>query len=264
MVSNTEPYIVNVSNLNLDFSERTILSDISFTVHKPEIISIIGPNGAGKSSLLKCLIGEHKHQGNISLFNGEYELRSYEERARMLAVLPQSSQLNFPFSVNEVALMGRMPHATGQKADQEIVNHVLEEMDIIHFKHTPYTQLSGGEKQRVQLARVLVQIWQTQVSGPRLLLLDEPTSALDIAHQHILMRSLRALCADQVSIVMVMHDFNLAAHYADRIITLNNGELYSDGTAAEQLTATLFKDVFNVQAHILTHPIHHKPIITIL
>lgn len=236
-----------------------LLRDISLTVAPGEILGLAGPNGAGKSSLLKLIAGD------LPVSGGELQLAGRSRRdwpsrelARALAYLPQLSLLNFPYSVEEVVALGRTPHDTGTDCDQQILAEVMTATDISALRHRLYTQLSGGEKQRVQLARVLAQIWDSKNS---LLLLDEPTTALDMFHQQLVLASVRQLANRGCSVVMAIHDLNLLAGSADRLAVLANGRLAALGTPTEVFTPALIRDVFEVEVFIQQHPDRKQPLV---
>lgn len=239
-----------------------LLHNVSMRVAAGEIHGIIGPNGAGKSSLLNCIAGDLALQSG-QLYVQERPLAQWPQRelARRMAVLPQSSLLNFPFRVEQVVAMGRTPHDSGNDADQKIIVAVMQELDIGHLRQRLYTQLSGGERQRVQLARILTQIWDCDTLNTGLLLLDEPTAALDLAHQQQLIALLRIMAARGMAIVMVVHDFNLLASVADRISALKQGELKAQGSPAEVLTTDVFEQVFGVEVFISPHPVSGLPMV---
>lgn len=259
--------MIRARHLSVNIGDQCILNNISFSVDRAQIIAIIGANGAGKSTLLKTLAGEHTFtEGKLNLFDQTSKNLPLQTRARRIAVLPQFSQLNFSFSVEEVVALGRMPHKSGHLRDLEIVTSVLKELDIEALRKKTYTSLSGGEKQRVQLARNFAQIWPDNAISTqetKLILLDEPTSALDIRHQHALMLSLHSLRKSQVCSLMVMHDFNLAAQYADRVIALHEGRVCADGTPDEVFTLENMRDFFGIDAHILPHPRTQRPVVTV-
>jgi iron complex transport system ATP-binding protein len=240
----------------------SLLKDISLTLGAGEILGIIGPNGAGKTSLLQTLSGDYAAITGCVTFLGE-DINSWQglSRAQSLAVLPQLSLLNFPYSVEEVIMLGRTPHSTGASADRAILNEVMHATDTKSLQNRIYTQLSGGEKQRVQLARVFAQIWSDTDSEPRLLLLDEPTAALDLSHQKLMIKTLRELANSGCAIVIVAHDFNLVAAAADKISVLKEGRQMAYGSASEVLTKDIFAQVFAVDVTISTHPDTGRPLV---
>lgn len=175
---------LDARNLQYSIGAQCLLQGLDLQVRAGECVAVVGPNGAGKTTLFRLLAGELTPSTGDIQFNGRDLPRwPLTQLARMRAVLPQSSTLQFAFTVQEVVAMGRMPHATGQRIDADIVQEVMQVCDVHRLATRPYPALSGGERQRVQLARVLAQVWQPVADGERLLLLDEPTSALDIAQQ---------------------------------------------------------------------------------
>ena len=241
-------------------SGQLLVSNVSCELDSGKIMAIIGPNGAGKSSLLKAICDDMPYSGEIKI-RGLADTDKL--RARQVSVLPQLSLLNFPYRVAEVVRLGRIPHTTGRQSDDQIVKEALELMDISFLTNRLYTELSGGEKQRVQLARVLAQIWNSNdaPANSRLLLLDEPTSALDLGHQQQLMNAIRKLAEQDVTVVMVLHDINLAAHYADRILALQCSERLAFGNVEEVITPPNIKSLFGINAKVIKHPEHQTPVV---
>ncbi len=241
---------------------KPLLEDISLAINSGEIVCLAGPNGAGKSSLLKLIAGD------IPLDRGEFYFNHSlnreiprRELARQMAFLPQLSLLNFPYTVEEVIRLGRIPHATGNTIDDQVIAQTMSAMDIQTLAGRLYTQLSGGERQRVQLARVFAQIWGPGSPAERLLLLDEPTSALDLSHQQLLARAIGDLAARGCAVILVLHDLNLAASLADRLLVIKNGGLVADGTPSAVLTELLFRDVFDVDVVISQHPVQEQSVV---
>jgi iron complex transport system ATP-binding protein len=239
-----------------------LLRDIEFELDRGQVMSILGPNGAGKTTLLNMLCG------SVPLTRGELQLADQVlsrwpimQLARSQAVLPQQSSLNFPFTVEEVVLLGRTPHATGVAIDGNILDAVLEATDTSALRQRIYTRLSGGEKQRVQLARVFAQVWRAEDSETRLLLLDEPTSSLDLSHQQLIMESVARLARQGCAVAMVLHDFNLASRYTDCCLVLDSGRQWAWGTPREVLTQSMFRAVFEVDVHITDHPDSACPLV---
>ncbi|TXS95251.1 heme ABC transporter ATP-binding protein [Parahaliea maris] len=239
-----------------------LLADIHFSLHAGDTLAILGPNGAGKSTLLHTLAGGiDLSQGTIALGGRSLSQWPRLQRARALALLPQQSPLSFPFSVEEVIQLGRTPHASGASEDRQILEDVMAATDTARLRQRLYTRLSGGERQRVQLARVLAQLWRAADSEVRLLLLDEPTGGLDLEHQRLIMDSVDRLARGGCAVVMVLHDFNLAANRASRLLVLDEGRQARLGTPAEVLTKTMFHDIFRVQVEITSHPQNGTPLV---
>lgn len=255
---------LNVRNLTVKLHQQKIIEDIDFTLSKNSISTIIGPNGAGKSTLIKAIAGDIDTQNGRIEFNGKHidPQSSSTKRARSIAVLPQLSLLNFPYTCLEVVLLGRIPHSTGIVIDQEIAQKCLKKVDMTDFANRTYPELSGGEKQRIQIARVLAQVWRQKDSKQsRLLILDEPISALDLGHQQILMEVLREFTQHNTTILMVLHDLNTAIAYSDHLIAMLNGKLISSGPVEDVLSPAIVKQLFGIDCKIITHPTSGKPVV---
>jgi len=255
--------LITINNLSVYKPGQTthrLLDGISCSVQAGEILSIIGPNGAGKSTMIKALAGDIAYQGEVHI---DVLASSAVKRARQMAILPQLSLLNFPYRVSEVVNLARIPHASGRKHDDQIIDQALAMMDISFLKHRLYTQLSGGEKQRVQIARVLAQIWNEQDAdnGTRLLLLDEPTNSLDFGHQHDLMSAIRLFAKQNVAVMMVLHDINLAAQYSDTILALLCSQQVDYGSVDQVITNSNMKRLFGPSAEVVSHPDTRRPLL---
>ncbi|MCW8196684.1 heme ABC transporter ATP-binding protein [Proteobacteria bacterium 005FR1] len=262
MTNETDSLLI-VDSLEVTLSagraSQALLAGIDLDLQPGQLLAIIGPNGAGKTSLLRTICGELAiAKGSIRVCNQPLPALTLRERARRIAVLPQLSGLNFPFSVEEVIALGRSPHDTGRDRDRAIVAQAMAEVDVLHLRDRLYTHLSGGEKQRVQLARVLAQVWPVD-SQPRLLLLDEPLSALDLGHQQLLMRSLQTFCGRGLGVIMAVHDVNIASAYADRLLALKGGRCVAAGSAHAVVSAPVLKELFGVTMQILPRPGSGKP-----
>lgn len=241
-----------------------LLRDITLDVAAGEVLALIGANGAGKSSLLRAIAGDLQcDSGEISLANRPIAEFTPAELARQLAYLPQRSELNFPFECLDVVLMGRIPHSSGFDVDTQIAHKALRAMDVGHLERRLYTHLSGGERQRIQLARVLSQVWRAEDSPQRLLILDEPCTSLDVAHTQALMRSLRDMAAGGLAIIMVLHDFTLAARYAQRVAAISCGEIAAVGSPEQVITPATMKELFHVDTNILSDPRTGRPVVCI-
>ncbi|MDE0840589.1 MAG: heme ABC transporter ATP-binding protein [Porticoccaceae bacterium] len=251
--------VIAADHLSLRVSGFDLLRDLSFVANSAEITVVVGPNGAGKSSLLKVLIGDLvQTSGEVILNRRALTSWAVGDKAKILAALPQHSVLNFPFTAAEVVHLGRIPHHTGIERDAQIVDEVLARVDAKYLQKRFYTQMSGGERQRVQLARVLAQIWEPSCLGERFLILDEPTSAFDLAHQQLTLALVRELADSGIGVIMVLHDLNLAARCADKILVLDGGKIAAQGAPNEVLTAAVIDQVFGVDVEIGEHPITHQ------
>jgi iron complex transport system ATP-binding protein len=239
-----------------------LLHGIDLTVDRGQILGLAGPNGAGKTSLLRLMAGDIPLSAGRVLI-GDRPLAEWPRRAlaRHLAYLPQLSLLNFPYTVEEVVALGRIPHDSGAGRDHEIMTEVMAAADITPLRQRLYTRLSGGEKQRVQLARILAQIWDADTRTGGLLLLDEPTAALDLAHQQLVLAAVRNLAARGCAVVLVIHDLNLMAAIADRIAVLQGGRLVAAGTPSAVFTEALFREVFAIDVLIQRHPDRAQPLV---
>jgi len=251
-------------NISLHLSGFDLLRNISLEVEAGAVTAIVGPNGAGKSSLLKVLTGEiTATRGDVYLNQRELTHWPLLDRAQMLAVLPQHTLLNFPFTADEVVGLGRIPHQTGVTKDNQIIAQALDLVDASYLQKRFYTQMSGGEKQRVQLARVLAQIWQPSDHGEQFLVLDEPTSAFDLSHQQLTLDIVRQLAERGVGVLMVVHDLNLAARCADNLVVFDGGVIAAQGKPKDILSEQLIDKVFGVKSIISQHPVTKRPLVIV-
>lgn len=237
---------IKTENINVTLEKNNILKGINIEVDNKEFVGIIGPNGSGKSTLLKCIYRILKpSEGVIKLDGIDMKNISIKESSKKLSVLSQHNNYNFDFTVKEIVLMGRAPYKKfmerDNKEDYDIVNDALEKVDMLEFKDRSFQSLSGGEQQRVILARALAQ-------QPKCLILDEPTNHLDIKYQLQLMRIVKGL---NVEVIAAIHDLNIAAMYCDKIYVLKNGEIIKFGKTKEVLTKKLIKDVYEVDADVI-------------
>tara|TARA_B110000503_G_scaffold25349_1_gene40045 strand:- start:10393 stop:11166 length:774 start_codon:yes stop_codon:yes gene_type:complete len=253
---------LSATNVSLTLSNTPLLSGINLDVLPGKITTVLGPNGAGKTSLLRVLVGElSPGTGSVALNNQPLKDWSPMQRAGTLAVLPQHSLLNFPFTAAEVVMLGRTPHDTGIVHDRVIVNQALKSVDGDYLANRLYTQLSGGEKQRVHLARVLAQIWEPSAVGERFLVLDEPTSSFDLSHQKLTLEVVRSLADKGVGVLMVIHDLNLAARCSDHMFLMQCGKMVIDGTPQQVLQRDIIARVFQVEASIGVNPLSGAPLV---
>ncbi|ETX15929.1 iron ABC transporter [Roseivivax halodurans JCM 10272] len=231
--------MLEARDIHVTLGRRAVLHGVALAAAPGTLTCIVGPNGSGKTTLLGALTGDVPHTGSVTL-NGRdtARLRPWE-LAAMRGVLPQIATLAFPFTVAEVVRIGLQSGAAGDH--NEIAQEALGRVGLAAHADRPYQQLSGGEQQRVQLARVLAQVWEpVSPEGPRWLLLDEPVSSLDIGHQLEVMEVARAFAQAGGGVVAVMHDLNLSAMFGDRMLCLAEGRVVACGTPEEVMTdATL-------------------------
>jgi iron complex transport system ATP-binding protein len=227
------------------------LKDVSVSFTAREFVALAGPNGAGKSTMLHIMAGLRSNFEGDCLYEGG-SVRTWNRLAlaRRVSVVPQSIRIEFPFTAEQVVLMGRTPHADAMFESDEDVAHVERAMSLTgttEFRQRDFRSLSGGEKQRVILASALAQT-------PETLLLDEPATYLDIEHQLSLYRLLRSLATEGLLVITVTHDLNLAACYAGRVVLLRKGRLVADGTPEEVFREGTLRDVFHVDTRVQTGP----------
>lgn len=237
---------------------RALIDNVSATFGPGRLHLIIGPNGAGKSTLIKLLARLLRpHSGRVAYGEAEGEHWTERELARHRAVLSQAIEVAFPIPVHELVMMGRYPHFRGRPrgADERICDDVMRYFDVSDLADRSYGTLSGGERQRVNFARVLAQIWQPVTGSARYLFLDEPLTFLDIGHQIDFMKKVREFASQpDVVAVGVLHDLNLAAKFADRLILLHQGRILADGGTLDVLTAEHLRAAFEITPVLLTNP----------
>ncbi|AUZ48162.1 heme ABC transporter ATP-binding protein [Pseudomonas orientalis] len=252
--------MLRVEALHIRRAGKTVLAEVTLDLLPGQVLGVLGPNGAGKSTLLSALCGELlPDQGKVWLGAQELKRLSGAQRAQRLAVLPQTSTLDFAFRVEEVVGMGRLPHQTGRVRDEEIIRAALHAADAGHLSGRSYLALSGGERQRVHLARVLAQLWPGEAG--QTLLLDEPTSMLDPLHQHTTLQAIRSFADRGAAVLVILHDLNLAARYCDRILLLDGGRPHALDTPAQVLRPEPLKAVFGLDVLVQSHPERGHPLI---
>jgi iron complex transport system ATP-binding protein len=256
--------MLKTENISFSVGKKQILKNVSASFLPGEFNMILGPNGSGKSSFLKIFSGEiNKFHGSVLYDDKKIKELRKEELAKKRAVMSQQADLGFPLLVEEVVMMGRYPHFTfsPNKKDITICNEVIERMNLTEFTKRNYLTLSGGEKQRVQYARVLAQVWEKPADGYRYLFLDEPLNSLDISYQHEFLQTAVDLMKDHTILIAVMHDINLAAHYADNLFFLKEGELVVHGKPKEILTEDIIEQVFKIKTTVIENPVTSKPLV---
>ncbi|QMW04603.1 heme ABC transporter ATP-binding protein [Spirosoma foliorum] len=246
--------MLDVRNISYQIRNRKLLDGVSFQAKPGELLAIVGANGAGKSTLLKLCTRELiKFTGEIQLFDRAIPSYSDKELSQFRAVLPQQNSVVFPFLVSELVLMGRYPHFEFHPSEQDfaIAELALKKVGMWDFASRIFTTLSGGEQQRVQLARVLAQIWDVEQG---ILFLDEPTTGLDLLHQHQMLEIAHEFTKKGFCVVVILHDLNLAAQYADQIVMLRAGRVEAIGTPREIITEETIHRVFNLKVWLIEHP----------
>lgn len=247
--------VLELRDVALLRGNRPVLAEVSLQLQAGTLTALVGPNGAGKSTLLALLAGDIRPDRGQALLHGralaDWPVR---ELARQRAVMAQDHAVRFAFSVREVVAMGRLPHPADPEEDARIVEAALQEVDITALAARDVQTLSGGEAARTSLARALVQ------STP-VLLLDEPTAALDLRHQERTLHSARALARQGHCVVVVLHDHNLAAAYADRIVMLCDGRIAADGTPRQVLNRDTIGAVYGQPVQVIEHPSRGVPLV---
>ncbi|WP_299681056.1 heme ABC transporter ATP-binding protein [uncultured Roseobacter sp.] len=238
--------------VTLRYRHKTVLEGLEFAAHAGELTAIVGPNGSGKTSLLKTLTGEVRCTGDIRVAGCNIATTPAWELASIRAVLPQSTPMSFPFQAIEVVRLGL---AQSISDDSNLPHRALARVGLSGYEARYYQELSGGEQQRVQLARVLCQVWEPKISGqPRWLLLDEPVSSLDIGHQLHVMQIAREYADAGGGVVAVMHDLNLSAMFADRVVLMKSGRVVADGVPEVVLTDEKLSHTYDCRIRTRTPP----------
>ncbi len=251
---------IEINHVSVGYRERIVLRDIHCEIAPGEILGVVGPNGVGKSTLVKAVSGVLPlHEGEIRIHGRLVQSLSPAERAQTVAVVPQAVQLPGAFSVLQVVLMGRTPYLgwlgrEGER-DWEAAWQALERAGASHLADRPVGELSGGEQQKVLIARALAQT-------PGALLLDEPTAHLDLKHQDEVLQLVRSLAIDEgLSVLITLHDLNLVARFTDRVALLSGGRVFKVGLPAEVLLPEDLAKVYGMEIHVTTHPIHGTPLV---
>jgi iron complex transport system ATP-binding protein len=251
--------LIELRGVGVERGKRTILSEVSLEVKPGEVLALVGPNGAGKSTLLATLAGEILPARGEAMIVGRPSFSHRpKELAQLRSVLLQSNDVSFPFRVRQVVQMGRNPWAgtEHEELDDHVVDQAMADVGVTDLAQRRFNELSGGERARVSLARVLAQ--QTD-----LLLLDEPTAALDLNHQDRVMKLIRSRATDSRGVVVVLHDLSLAAAYADRVALITRGEIHAIGTPRDVLSAERLSDIYGVPLRVMESPEGHPMVIPV-
>lgn len=247
--------LLRLNTISFNIKDKTIIDNISLEISSGDMISIIGPNGSGKTTMLKAISNEIKiSNGNIYFLNKNINEWNISELANKKAVLSQASNLVFPFKVLDIVKMGRYPlNNKGNNLEEDLLcKKILDIFDLNDLINQNYMTLSGGEKQRVQLARITAQIWSDDYSE-KLLILDEPTSYLDIKHQQSLFKYLNKLNKKGLTIMMVLHDLNHAISNSNKIIVLKDSKMISYGETSKVINEELIKNVFEIDLKLINY-----------
>jgi iron complex transport system ATP-binding protein len=246
-----ETALLTAQALNVTLGGRAVLDDVSLSLTRGHLVALVGPNGAGKTTLLRALAGLLPSQGEVYVGGDKLSSLRLRERARRFAYLPQGHVVHWPLPARDIVALGRFPHGAIDPArlspkDAEAVLRAMQTTEVVEFGDRRVTELSGGERSRVALARVLA------VEAP-VILADEPTASLDPRYQIDVMKNLRHAADDGVLVIVVTHDLGLAARFADTILVLSEGRLVAQGSPAEALSEKIMADVFRISAYRAEH-----------
>ena len=240
---------IRIDNVEFSYSSTPVLDDITLDIEGPGFVSILGPNGVGKSTLIHCINKILRpNSGSVLIDGKDVKDISIKELAKEIGYVPYSANDSFPLTVVDTVMMGRHPHAKWNSLDKDldIIYDTLRMLGISHLAMRQFNELSAGQHQKVMLARGLVQ-------EPKILLLDEPTSNLDIRHQLDVTKMLKRLSVEKgILIIMISHDINIAAKYADQVILMYQGKVYDVGTPNDVITESNLKTVYGVTSNVVT------------
>jgi len=250
---------LNLESVSLKLDNRQILKDVSLEINEGEIVSVIGPNGAGKSTLLNVLTGDiNPDSGEISYDNKQLKQISIQERAFTRSVMSQMQTLVFNFNVKDVIEMGWLQRGNSDFSNNFSMafENVTKECNVHNLIHRKFNSLSGGEQRRVHFARTLLQLWRPSESNdPRYLLLDEPTANLDLSSEMLLMNILKKRASLNVGILVILHDLNLASHFADKIAIIKDGEIMAFGEPEKIMEDAFLTSIYEVPIKVKHGPL---------
>lgn len=244
--------MLSVANLSIGYGQRVVGAGMSFDVVAGEVLALLGPNGGGKTTLLKTVLGLIAPlEGRVALDGRDIARVPLPERARTVGYVPQAAASPFPFSVEDVVLMGRTAHAgvfaKPSARDRQVAAAALERLGIAHLADRPSTMISGGERQLVLVARALAQ-------EPRIVILDEPTASLDLGNQGKVMREIRALAESGLAVLFTTHDPNHALRVADRALLLRDGRIVAAGAVSEAIVRERLEDLYRAPVDVIDGP----------
>lgn len=245
--------MLEAKDVSFSVGNKWLIQNVSYRFEPGKCYMLCGPNGAGKSTLIKMLSLDLVPTKGEIWYNGQQtNAKKKEQYATCRAVLSQNIDIGFPLNVEEMVMMGRYPHfdVRPTKKDFAICEEVMETVGVTEFRKRNYLTLSGGEKQRVQFARVMVQIWEPPAQGCRFLLLDEPISALDLKYQFDFLQQVKKIINDKTVVVAILHDLNLAINYGDEVLLLNKSKLFDSGKPGQVLSPQNIKTVFQVNSKL--------------
>ena len=246
--------MIDIKNFSYSYDSNNIINDINLHIRDGSFNCILGPNGSGKTTLIKNIVRLLEPEKE-SIYISKKDIIDYsrKELSQNLALVPQTSFIEYEFTVEDIVMMGRMPYqkrfSSETAEDVKIVESAMIDTDVFYFKDRSINNLSGGERQRVIIARALAQ-------KPKILILDEPISYLDIHHQVEIMKLIKKLSVENnITVIMILHDINFAIEYAENILFLKDGKIYASGTSDEVITSEIIKSVYGVNACIIKNPI---------
>lgn len=249
--------MIAAKQLSITRNGRRLLNGVNLEVHPGLFTAIAGPNGAGKTSLLKALSGESSYEGTLAINGTNANKYSVVELSKVRAVLPQSTHVQFPFTVQQVVQLASPSRGRSESGN---IGEVMELTGIASWATRNYLTLSGGEQQRVQLARVLAQVWEVQ-SYPRYVLLDEPTSNLDLAQQQLIFSLVKHACERNIGVLAIVHDLNQVVQFADKLYFLKGGNVVANGNPKEIFTKKIIEETFCCKVNVYHDPCTNCPYI---